>query len=305
MINLIKNTESLDHEVCFTLSRLIGPRQVRLANLKTGKSDTLGKEYLGEYLMEDLIEEPFVETAKLSSTFVLHPKRANSNSPVLVWISDKTDFDVYNPIVADLINKEFIILFVRHKSVESPNIKKLIDEVFAIGSQVVASGLGKMTFLLAEGPLSGYLGLAAHLRNLSIYKAACFIDPITDLLEFHNDFPKKDFGYGELKKLENTEDVLEDSPYYKKDSHLMRNILIISTSHKEGYGGLKFFARVKHMVKVDSNVFWTKGTGDLVQDSLKWMGFFWDQVCKFNKEQKKEQDLARAAESKKRSSNTP
>ena len=56
-------------------------------------------------------------------------KRTTKDSPLLIWLSDKKDFDLYNPSLLPLLKRDFIICFVSVKNREQLDIKKLISEL--------------------------------------------------------------------------------------------------------------------------------------------------------------------------------
>jgi len=293
VLTLLKSSEQMKNQVMIITACPGTPRELWLIDLEDGSKNMLCKEYFGSSASHDLIEEAFVETPQLTSTFVFSSKNAHKDSPLLIWFSDKTNFDLYNPILDDLVNKDFLVLLVRHKKIAQPNMKSLLDEFTLITNKIAAAQLSNKMFLVAEGPVAGFAGLTTHMRNVNIFKAAAIIDPITDLLELHNSNPGVDFGYGDVKKSENIDEFILDSPYFSKDQKLLTKTLLISSNHTEGHGAFKFYARAKHAIKPDGDVYWVKGDNDFIADSITWLGFFWSFLMRDATHKKRERPTSK------------
>lgn len=71
--------------------------------------------------------------------FLFTEKRTTPNSPLLIWVSDKKDFGLYNPNLLPLLKRDFVICFISIKDRENLNIKALIEEFQQISINLVAT----------------------------------------------------------------------------------------------------------------------------------------------------------------------
>jgi hypothetical protein len=79
-------------------------------------------------------------------------------------MSDKKDFDLYNPNLLPLLKRDFVICFVSIKDRENINIKLLIEEFQKINLNLVTTQPMKKFTLVAEGPISGLISLSSYLK---------------------------------------------------------------------------------------------------------------------------------------------
>lgn len=214
------------------------------------------------------------ETDQLSIDFVFNENSINPDSPLLLWLSDRKDFDSLNTSLVPLINRDFIICFVSVKEQRNINIKSLLEELKSLSFEFAVEHNKEKIGIVGEGPMSGLLALSTFVKNQAIFESGVFVSPICDLLTFLRE--RKDssnFGYGDLEEEEVYESILGDSPYHMEEIKFMKNSLFISHNHQSGFHSLKLFAKGHQIFQKNSNNFWKFTKGDPTEDQLMWITF--------------------------------
>ena len=276
-LSLLKNGGAVGRYFAYIETRLDRPKSIYFVDLQHGRRHRLAAERgLDEEAVGEVVEEKFIDGQTLTSTFLFSRRTLGADSPLIVWFSDTPNFDLHNVLLTELLKRDFVVLLVKAKRPREMDLKLLADEFHGLSLKVAINNFSKLPILLSEGPRAGFAALNSHLENLGVYRAAVFLDPITDLLDLHAKHALVDFGFG--PGLPATQDVDTYSPYHCDFLHNLKNTLFMSSSHEDGFDAFKLYSLAKHRLSPSSQVYWTKTQGNKGADTTIILTFIWKMV---------------------------
>lgn len=265
--------------IFLTCSYINKPRVHCMVNLPTQQIIDLKMEHLkGISDLDDIASEKYDYDSDLIDINLLYLKsNVNPKSPIILWLSDKKNFDTLEPTLLPLLQRDCVLAMASIKDATTMNMKNIIEQFSAFAYHFATTSPSEKISVVGEGPISGLIALSSYIKYRGVFHSGIFISPICDLEEFLDNSPYK-FGYIDLETDEGYQDMLSDSPYHREDLKYMSNSLFISSHHSIGYQALKLFAKSKYLTKKESDNYLIQTKGDIVEDRGFWMSYLIDSL---------------------------